>query len=280
MSFAGKESSRQEGQPISLYRFKYGPNPENYYAYTNGEGVINFDGHIYVPRAINNSDIIASGNLDKTSLNINCSRDLEIVSTIGAYSSHRTALTIHQGHWGDADFRLAWVGRVLGRTLNDREAILNCEPASSALSRMGLRRNWQMRCPHPLYGPGCFADRERVSSTHVVAGVTGSRIALPEGWNEHASKALYFGGVVEWTTLSGRTELRTIMKVVEATNTLSLDGPASDLLVGMNVKVAPGCTHVREGPGGCLDLHDNILNYGGQHMIPEKNPLGITNNFN
>jgi hypothetical protein len=81
----------------------------------------------------------------------------------------------------------------------------------------------------------------------------------------------FVGGVLEW---AGPYGAETRMIVGFSGGTVTVDGPLTDLAPGDPVNVLLGCQHV---VASCVNLHNNIQNYGGTPYIPTKNPIGKNN---
>jgi hypothetical protein len=115
------------------------------------------------------------------------------------------------------------------------------------------------------------------------AGVTSTRVTLGAGWSGGRDPSKYAGGMVEWRTVDGTLEIRTIIRIENGGLTLLLGGPTRGLLIGADVDVILGCNHKAgisaQPDGDCLPLHNNIQNFGGQPWIPFKNPIGLVNNY-
>jgi len=295
MTFASRETSRSLGEPIELYLFTgaapsltpeidmsagvFGP-----YAYTDAETEIIYDGITYLPVAISRDAITASGTLDKASLKVVMEAGLELGDQFLAYPPNQVVnLFLRQGHVGDdpeepGNFPVVWSGRVLGCAHPPGETSYTCEPVSTAMNRPGLHRNYQISCPHVLYGPACRADREAATIEREVEALTQTTITLPTGWDSVHPYQKYVGGMVTWLRGDGAMEARSILSSADGL-TLRVSGNTRGLEVGMDVKVILGCSRsvTKVGnamTGDCVDLHDNILNYGGQPFIPSTNPLG------
>lgn len=277
MTFETAEKSRYQGKPITLYLFQYGPEADHYYGYTDAESVITdpSDGKEYFPLPITRGSITASGTLDKAALEIRTPRTADLAELFRVYPpSQVVSATLKQGHLGQAPYMVVWLGRVLNCTREGSEAIFSCEPVSTSLRRPGLRRNYQLGCPHWLYGPQCQANKVAATSTHSVVSIAGTIVTLAANWADPHLPAKYYGGMIEWTTAGGETEIRTIL-TADAT-TISAGGLLRGLEVGMSLDVILGCSHLLDD---CENLHNNILNYGGQWLIPIKNPYGNSSVF-
>lgn len=276
MTFAEREESRYGGQPVTLYHFRYGTATQAFYAYTDAEQVEIFDGVPHAPIPIKRSSIQATGSLDKNALTITTPINSELADLFRIYPpSQMVVLTIRQRHFGDEDALLAWTGRILSVERRDSEAIFTCEPINSSMRRTGLRRHYQYGCPHVLYSPQCRADQGKATITSSVLAIPyANQIELAPGWNGAIAVEKYNGGLFGWDTDIG-PELRTIMRIMEG-RVIVLNGPVRELEVGQGVRIALGCNHQTSD---CTNLHNNILNYGGQPFIPLSNPLRM-NPFN
>lgn len=283
MSFADREESRHEGAPVFLYFFRYGGEEDSYYAYTNADRPVShaFDPELglveFRPIPIAHGAVSASGTLDRADLDIRVPHDVEISMLVRLHPPSWTiTLTIFKLHEGEAGWSVAWAGRILGNQLEAEEAVFTGQPVTTALQRLGLRRSWQLSCPHVLYGPRCRADRESATISVQAQEVVGAIVSLPANWAPDAMKPKYVGGLASWVNSQGRTETRQIIRVPDS-DTVVLSGFAYDLLAGGAVSFSLGCDHWWDSD--CTNLHNNVHNYGGQFGIPTKNPIGITNNF-
>jgi hypothetical protein len=276
MTFATIESSRALGQPIGLLLFTSG---NDVYAYTDAEQAVTYNDNTYTPVPSDRDSITASGTLDKTQLEISLPQDCPLSELFDVWPpSDVVNLTIFQGHVDNADFSIAWVGRVVSNRIETNTLIVTCVPISTSLNRIGLRRRYGYGCPLALYGTGqgqCNASKTAATISVAVQAVSGATVTLPAGWNGGIDTSKYNAGVAQWTTSAGRTEYRQIIGMADDTD-MNLSGDASTIPAGGNIALSLGCSHQ---PGDCTSLHNNINNYGGQLWIPTYNPVGVTNNF-
>lgn len=279
MTFEYFENSEDLGEPINLFKFKYGPGASDVYCYTDAEEDVVFGGETYEAVPISRSDITSSGTTDKSTLEIDMDRRGPVPELFRVYPpSWTVTLIIWQGHLNDPnqDYKVLFSGIVLSCA---REkglvATLSCEPASISMQRIGLRRNWQYMCPHVLYGAQCRANKAAATSGHTTQSVNGRFVTLTSA---PASVSQYLNGMVEWTTDTGRTEIRTILAIgTEGGYTkFTLSGVAQGLEAGQAINAVKGCGHVLSD---CSGIHGNTPNFGGQPYIPLKNPLGWANPF-
>lgn len=286
MTFDTQESSRQDGEPVTLFLIRYGSAVSNYYAVTNHSEPVLYAGITYQPFTSSHSNIKRLLTLDDARMTITLPSDHPMATRWRRYPpTEVTSVVIRQGHVGNAEFKVVWLGRVLGHSDNqDGNAEFSCEPRITSLARPGLNRNYQYGCPHLLYsqGPGlCNADRDAATTAFTVVEVQSGLVKLDPSWNALADGRLdYIKGMLEWTTADNRYENRLIVGVSAADGTINLSGPATGLLSGMTVNAVLGCNHKAYAPqGDCERLHSNINNYGGQPLIPLDNPFGLKNGY-
>lgn len=293
MTFDYRETSRQDGHPISLYFFRYGEGADDYFAFNSSDIEVDFDhGGVlgvvtYEPRPIDRDGISASGDLDKSTLTLQVSRTNPLAVMLNASPvSYPVTFEIREGHLGDGEFLIAMVGRVLGLTYDGSEASLICEPIQTSMGRNGLRRNYQFPCPHVLYGTRCGANKAAATSVHEVVSVAGPEVTLTPNWVDEATRATFINGTAEWARADdGRKERRTIIRIKDNA-TIILSGPGSALANGADITLIKGCSHVLELDaeagtitGDCVDVHDNVQNFGGCLTIPTENPIGAKNPY-
>jgi hypothetical protein len=285
MSYETYEGSRELGDPVQCFFFKYGPNLGDYYAYTDSTVEQVVSGVTYTPRPVQRDTISQDGTLDKSSIKIGIDVGSELAELFRVYPpAYVVSLIIRQGHIGDPDseFLVIWAGRVVAAERQGGEAMLSAEPVSTSLRRPGLRRHYQYGCPHALYSQGdglCNADKASKTLSATVSTVNGATVTLVAGWNGAFASAKFLGGLFEWTNDDGQLDRRTILRV--SGNTLSLSGVVQGVDPADTIDVVVGCNHkaYAEDDGDCQPLHDNILNNGGDRWIPLKNPIGTFNNY-
>jgi hypothetical protein len=282
MTFVAHEESREAGNPVQLFKFIYGTEVGQHYAYTDHTEELIVDGITYSPVPIQRSGIESNGTLDKSAIRINADIGTELAEIFRVYPpAYVVTLVIAQGHVGDVDeeFVVIWAGRVIAANRNKSELVLSAEPVSTSLRRPGLRRHYQYGCPHQLYGPKCQANKAAATVSSTVDSIAGATVTLDAGWEGAFSPAKFLGGMLEWTTDEGSIDRRTILRV--SGDTLSLSGIPQGLAATDAVDVVLGCNHkaYAEDGGDCQPLHDNIVNYGGFRWIPTKNPIGTFNNY-
>lgn len=283
MTFAAYEESRDRGEPIDLYLFRYGEATNAFFAYTDGEQRVTFGGIDYEPLTIKRGNINASGTLDKQNMAVNTPINSGISELFKIYPPGQVvSLIIRQGHANDPDdqFLVIWTGRVLSAERDGSETTLTCESSATSMRRTILRRNYQTSCGHQLYGPECRANKVAATKTLPIIAITTNRINLQDGWSDPLPPVKYVGGMIEWRN-SGNREIRTILRVIDD-KILVLSGPTTGLKAGDQVDVIKGCNHfwtfnsdgtTNEAETDCIGVHNNANNFGGQPWIPTENPI-------
>lgn len=292
MSFGNIEKSRYKGRPTNLFLVRYGSAPNSYYAYTDAEKTIIHNGTEFTPLAITRGKITASGTLDKAAIEVRSTLNIPLAEHFRVYPPAQVVnITILQGHLSDPDaqFLVAFAGRVVSAKRDNNELVLSCEPVSTSLKRVGLRRHYQYSCPHVLYGEMCRASKAAATKSVTVSSASGTTVTLPEGWETDERIPKYLNGMIEWENSAGDTEVRTILRVdIVGGRNLVVSGTTRDLKAGSPARVILGCNHGlwknANGVGltqmtDCHFLHNNIKNFGGCFAIPTKNPIGLTNQF-
>lgn len=277
MSYGIVEGSPEHGSPITLYEFRTGPRNVDVYRLTDADQDIDLGNQSFLRETIARTDLQTDGSLKKQKITISVPMTNEVAKLFLFYPpSYVVTVKILEGHFRDEDeeFITIMSGRVLSLEQVGVEARLTCEPASTSLRRLGLRRNYQRQCPLPLYGDLCRAVREPVAcqsgiiSGNLITVSPNSPVSIPKSFT---------GGIAEWVNSdNGRTELRTILSCEDVSGDLRLRlaGPIRD--VPDTIEILKGCAHTETA---CKDWHDNILNFGGQPWIPLNSPFGKVSEF-
>lgn len=285
MTYASIESSRSQSKPVQLYFFRYGVGANNYAAYNDGGTPISFDpgdgtgSVVFQPMVIDSDSIKSKGGLDNTENTVEMNNTNAIADLFDGWPpSYVIQLYIWRGHVGQNDFIRTFTGRVTGAGGEDSTNELKAIPVSSALYRLGVRRCWQLMCPHPLYSQGAFqckASKAAGTVTANCASLVSPNITFSNGWNGAKPAPKFVNGIAEWTGPDGQVHVRTIMAVTG--NVLRMSGKIKGLVAGQAVKLSVGCSNTEDD---CQNLHNNINNYGGQAWIPIENPFGVKNIYN
>lgn len=277
MSYAAQETSVAGGAPVELFEFNYGP---VYFRYTSATDPVVYLGRTFEPSALKRPAIRASARLDDETLRVEAHISLAVAELFRVQPpSDVVTLTIWSTHTTDAadEFAVVWSGRVLNAGRSDQTLTLECEPSSTSLNRPGLRRNYQVACPHVLYGPGCNLLAAAFATVSNNFAVLGNQVSVQE--LVLAPDRYFAGGYVEYENpITRAVELRNVVASVAGLLTLAL--PPIGLVNAGALTVYRGCAHTVAAckTFGLAPL-GNLANYGGQPYIPAKNPFGGTSLF-
>lgn len=261
-------------EPVELYTFTAG---NRVYRYTDCDFPVVITGDVFNPVPIARDAINTSGTLDKAQITVTLPRDCEITELYRIYPpSDVVTLVVQQTDPDTQSAPVIWSGRVLMPNWDvPGEALqVTCEPISSGLKRVGLRRHWQLMCPHALYGDRCRSNKAAHTFSVVVRAVTGRTVSVTAQANDTAE---FVTGMLEWDR-DGNREVRQIIDAQTSAGltTYVLGGIATGIKVGDTVRRIHGCGHTLTD---CRDRHNNAPNFGGCPDIPLKNPVGLTSPY-
>jgi len=281
--FSLLHASRSQSIPVFLYEITYAEGTAGLLFYTSAERPLELGGAVYEAVQIRHDEITATGSLDKTTVALRTPRTSPLVDLFRVHPPERVVtVLISQGELNCPieTYRAIWFGRILNFGLEGLEATFTCEPASTALRRAGLRRTYQYGCPHVLYGPQCQASKAAASREAQVEAVDGAVVTLEADWHGEHAAAKYIRGTLEWALPEGggpvRRSILQVGDIGDGPRVLSLNGFAPELAAEDTVTVVLGCNRQLSD---CQDVHDNILNFGGQPWIAEVTPFGSFNIF-
>lgn len=264
MSYASREQSIHDASPVELYEFR---RATGVWRYTSGAEDVEYAGYTYAAVALSRGPLGQTQEMGRAALRLTLARDLELAAAfVATPPAEVTLLTVYRQHRGDNETAVIWLGRVLNAEWRTSEVELECEPVYTSLQRVGLRRLYQLGCPHPLYGGACQASpiTHRVSGT--VATVSGNLIEVPAA--QAFADGHFAGGFCTWPA-SGITERRMI--TAHAGDELTLVSAPPGLAVGATLYLYPGCDHTL---ATCDGKFANSANFGGFPFVPIKNPFG------
>lgn len=260
MTYDVRETSRQSGEPIELYEFAWG---ENLLRVTSAKTTQLYNSYLWQPALIQRGSIDFTTEKGRNNLKLSVVRDFPIADLFRVMPPNDViVVTVHRFHTGDSDGAVIWSGRVLNCEWTGSTASLNCEPISSSLQRVGLRRMYQRQCPHVLYGTACGVNKSSFNAVATLSAVSG--VTLTSTAFDGFADGYFAGGFIEFGS-----ERRFITEHTGGTITINL--PLYELEVGDAVTAYAGCNHSLTT---CHDKFNNALNYGGMPYIPTKNPFG------
>lgn len=272
MSYELIEVSQDDGRPIELYEIGYSGNT---WRYTSADRDVTYLASTYKAIPCARGDIQPTSEIDKSSLDFTFPRDAEIGEVFRIQPpSEVVSLTLFGQHYGDVDnqFVTLWKGRIINAEWSGPYIKLTGESVFTSLRRAGLRRRYQLQCPHALFSQPCGVNKDSWKEIHAVQSVSG--LTLQVNGASGKPNNYFSGGYVTWANeMNGNIEKRMI-RTSSSTGSVVLASAPVGLSGGQLVTLYPGCDHTL-GASGCAKF-SNVANYGGMPFIPSKNPFGGT----
>ncbi|QBQ71188.1 minor tail protein [Shewanella phage S0112] len=273
MAYGDIEISEDSGEPIELFVFE---RPQQVFRYTNHDTDINFLGNTFGSIPIKRSRVEATTDLGKSGVTIEMVRNATFAQLFIANIPAETFnVTIYRTHLSSVeDSIILWQGRVVNAKLLESTAEIYCQPLYTSIKRPGLRRAYQINCPHVLYGPSCKVVRDSLAITTTNTTIAGNTITSPDLVETDAllGPTWYTGGYVEITS-GGAVDRRFITNYDNLSGSVTLNLPFKALANNSEITVYPGCDRVVTT---CSLKFNNLDNFGGFPYIPQKNPMDGT----
>ncbi len=277
MNFDQLEHAIDTGSPIFLYEAIYDTSPGAVYRYTQTPLQTAANGKTWQPAQIKHSEITSNGSLDNQVLKMTTRKNLALTDLFRQSPPGIVVrLNIYRGYLGEDAYILEWTGRILSMTLRpvDGEAEFSCEPISTSLRNIGLRRKYQLGCPHVLYGTACNAALLAHTESGFIAGIVSQStidVTLTSAVMG-VTPANLVGGFMKVTKSNGLVDRRAIIAATSLggrTLRVNLMSFMGGLEEGLNVSLSKGCNHTFEM---CRDTFQNVANFGGCPNIPTSSP--------
>jgi len=272
MSFDSVEKSLASGNPIEYYEFNTG---FNIYRYCSGdEDFTDTTGNVYEKYTISKTDIEEVTEINRSGIKIMVPRD-NIIAEQFRVSAPSFVITvkIFKKHRTDAEPAIIWIGRIMSCEWDGGEATLSSEPVYTSIKRNGLRRFYQIQCPHLIYGSACGIAQHDYATTGSLVAISGvvaevpAAVSMPNGF--------FSGGFLSIAnTATGTTERRLILK--HEGQYLTMAATVTEWTFGDTVTLFAGCDHTLQT---CETKFSNEDNYGGYPAIPGLNPFALTTIF-
>jgi uncharacterized phage protein (TIGR02218 family) len=262
MSYRDFERSIFGGNPVELYRFTLGGTQ---WLYTNAADPVAYGEDTYIPIYINRNGYTRTGDTSKSSLELDVatSNPIALLFRTGCPNGV-VLLTVFRHHVNDSEFSVIWKGRIIGCTWRDSSATLTSDSLFTTLRRAGLRRKYQVSCPHALYdinNGSCNVIEANYLVTATVSQVNNTTLIIPSAVNY--ANGYFTGGKVRYHS-------SVIMIVEHNADYVILVDHLTDAEPGVSVQLYPGCDRKMNT---CNTKFNNVNNYGGFPFLPPKNPF-------
>jgi uncharacterized phage protein (TIGR02218 family) len=271
VTYDARETSVQGGQPVEIFDIVL---PEETYRFTSYGEDVEFGGETYTAVAIGCGprELVQLGKVREVTITLAIDNALAASLRANGIPPIDALVTIRCFHVGDLESRQLWKGYIGGTSTDEKHALLRVPNLSDEVFNRGLPVLVAQRtCPHMLYDTGCGVDEDSFKITPTVSSVSsdGTEIVVssisgnPDAWAQD-------GKVVRATTGEARSVLE------QTGTTITIDVPFRALQVGDTLNLFAGCDHTIAGPRGCLELFNNVLNFGGDPEMPADNPSAPT----
>jgi uncharacterized phage protein (TIGR02218 family) len=259
MSYLIQENSADSGMPILLVDFAQGGET---YRFTTYDKVYSYTSNDYFPSAFEIDRIKQSADPFKNDISFTFPLSNEFAFNQTIYkNSEATTVTLRRGHVNDGEFEIVFVGRVIGRELNDTELKVVCESIFTKLRSVGIRAKYEHYCRHTLFSTLCGADRGLYTNIGVVDTVTNNTLVISE--LSARANGFFDLGVVEINGVKRAIETHVGSSIV-------LLSPFNEDVLGFTATVTAGCNRTFTV---CNTKFSNTINFGGFPYIPVRNPF-------
>lgn len=255
------------GKPVEVYRWQRGP---ELWFVTTSKTEVTVNAEVFLPAYIKRENIRSTGDKGREQINVTMSKDHPLVQPYAAGSpNYPTTVTILRADSDTGEYRFVWAGRVTSAEFQKNEVKMRCEPISTTLRRLGLRRPYQVLCPLVLYDQdSCRAQPVRHPANVVAVNGKILSMNIPGVWVVGA----FSGGKI----IKGSAVYFVLEHTVDDSGGLflTLSAPPTDIQASDLVDVVRGCSHDLNGGTGCPSFN-NLDNYGGYPYMPQRNPFGL-----
>ena len=264
-------------QPIYLYAFTLEVDPVTHATRTwryasSATNVLTPDGFVWYASALSHDGVKQTGEAASDSLSIEGTIDLAPaqIYIVNPPATLMTA-TIFAADANDLDYATIYAGEIQQVDVPEiGKCVIKCATISVSLERAGVRLSWQRSCPYTLYDDMCGIDKAAHEFTSTITAINGFDVTIA---SFAGSPGFYDGGVLTYTHPVKGVQMIGIE--AQITGGVKLFGAMSDMIVGMQVKIAPGCART---PTAC-QAFSNYDNYGGVPNMPGKSPFDGINPF-
>lgn len=270
-TFDSLESSRQNSQPVELYRFTLG---NTVIGFTAGQVDIEVDGVDYVSTGITRSRIIRGQSTRRRPIQISVPQSNVFANLyVGVPPGIRAQVAIFR-YQRDAplDMKRIFTGSVQSVEFpGNGFANIACLASEGVVSRNVLRVSHMGICNHILYGAGCDVDPSGTGSDGKNHTLTNALITAIDGptitvAGASAAGVVFTAGFVRPTGVF--EDQRVILR--QTGDDLRLMLPFKNLTVGSRVDVLRGCNHVIDED--CAQVFDNVIQNLSFPFVPNQNP--------
>lgn len=265
MSFAAKEISREDGQPIEFYKFVLGSTA---FRYTTAEDEITLGADIYVPTGISRERILMGSEQKQDVITVtmptNKQPATQFISVVPGQPVFLTILRQHSTDGATPQVVTIFKGKVraIAYSQDGFEAKLSVMSLSNSMGVEFPRFTYQGLCNHFLYDERCQVAQASFETIGTVSVESGSVLTVP-GLSAKAD-GFFTSGFIQSST----PDFRLVLSHTGDNITILL--PFQNPVLGSIVSVFAGCDHTI---ATCKSKFNIVENYGGFAFVPKKNPF-------
>lgn len=275
------EAGIDTSKPLELYKFTIDTQE---YFYTSADIDITYSGNTYLKSTITRGELDGTSDPDKGVIDLTVPYTLPIAQqVITTPPSMPINLVVFRGQRNDPGvFIQQWVGRLIANEVIGSVVSLKGVSILSNQYRVGNALRFQKACPYALYDSyNCkivaasyeyicsptATTASKLSSADLVWTVAiPTHTTLKEGW--------FLGGYVEYSdTFSNVVGKRAIIDYDHLNGIVTVFPQLRGFVDGTPVKFYPGCAHDSRS---CKLKFDNVVNYGGDPILPLDDPFDPT----
>lgn len=275
-NYETKEASFGSSQPVEIYKFYFG---DETYCMTSADIDISWQGNTYLKSSIKRGDLEGLSNPESGTLDMTMALPNSLVQQVLTVPpSMPINLIISRAQRSDlSDFRQVWVGRVRAHEVVGQEVHLHGISILHREYRIGNPIRYQKACAYALYDEyNCQVSPETLKITCNPVIVTASKVSSPslvwtaasipsgmkEGW--------FVGGFVTYSdTVSNVNGKRAIIDYDHVNGVITVFPGLRGFTSGASMEFHPGCRH---DTYDCHNKFNNLLNYGGDPILPLEDP--------
>lgn len=263
------ELSTQDAIRVEIYTFTL---PSATYRLTDYDEPVIFSGVTYDSTAISRGQapLVPLGKVRELTITIALDHALAQALRADGLPPQNTLVTVRRYHFGDSEARLMWTGYVASISTDGVLARIRVpNKLEEALDGSFPIVQAQRTCTHLLYDTGCGVSAASYKITPTVNTISGTALVVSSISGKPDDWATY-GRVVRVSDGAQRSVL------AQTGTAITLDYPFGTLNPGDALEVYAGCDLTVTSANGCVTKFSNVLNFGGDPVMPAGNPAAPT----
>ena len=254
------------GAPVEMYLFRQ---REKCWQYTSSDRTQVYAGKTYTPRTVSRSSFDRNDEAGSSTIQVRLDRNLDVTSQfVDGSTPTPVSITIFRRHRTDDETIVLFRGVVANAVIVGEEVILTCVSPLSADEKAVPRELIMRTCPHVLYGPRCSLDPTSYYIQGTLDYASGNEYRFDLGAPFEYEDGEFTAGVLMKDSTGQRGFIQ--KSTYTSDHRIWLLQPMAGLGVGDDVTVWYGCDRKHST---CRDKFDNIPNFGGFPLHPERNPF-------